>query len=177
MQDFTNEIIDIDQLPKYEEVTLTSPHPKYWNVMVINICVIFLISGLALTTFLVLNKLIKPYLYPILIAYLIVLVVTFILYYLSFKKRGFTLREKDVIYKKGIIAESTTVIPLNRIQHVALDEGLFSRFYGLATLQVYTASGISGHIFIAGIPIEKAKTIKEALVKRLDSLENRTAKP
>lgn len=175
MQGFTNEVIDIDQLPKYEEVTLTSPHPKYWNVIVINICIFFLTGGIALIALIILNKLITPYLYFILIAYLIILAITFILYYLSFKKRGFALREKDVIYKKGIIAESTTIIPLNRIQHVALNEGLFSRIYGLATLRVYTASGISGHIFIAGIPVEKAKVIKEALVKRLDSLENGTA--
>ena len=175
MQDFTNEVIDIDQLPKYEEVTLTSPHPKYWNVMVINICVIFLISGLSLTAFLILNKLIKPYLYPILIAYLIVLVVTFILYYLGFKRRGFALREKDIIYKSGVIAETTKIIPLNRIQHVALDEGLFSRIYQLATLEIHTAGGRSGHMQIAGIPVESAKIIKEALIKRLDSLENQAA--
>ena len=124
MQSFTNEVIDLDQLPKYEEIILTSPHQKYWNVIAFNICIIFLISGLSLTAFFILDKFIKPYLYPILIAYVTILVITFTLYYLSFKKRGFALREKDVIYKNGIIAESTTIIPLNRIQHVALDLSL-----------------------------------------------------
>lgn len=172
MQNFTNEVIDIDQLPKYEEITLTSPHQKYWNVIVINICIFFLICGLCLAALLLFKKAVKPYLYVALIAYVVILVATFILYYLSFKKRGFALREKDIIYKSGIIAESTKIIPLNRIQHVALDEGLFSRFYQLATLEIHTAGGSSGHMQIAGIPLENAKMIKEALMKRLDLLEN-----
>ena len=175
MQDFTNEVIEIDQLPKYEEITLTSPHPKYWNVMVFNICIFFLISAMASGTLLVVNKAVKPYLYPILIAYLVILLLTFVLYYLSFKKRGFALREKDIIYKSGIIAESTKIIPLNRIQHVALDEGLFSRIYNLATLEIHTAGGSSGHMQIAGIPLESAKIIKEALIKRLNLLETEAA--
>lgn len=175
MQDFTNEVIEIDQLPKYEEITLTSPHPKYWNVMVFNICIFFLISSMASGTLLVVNKAVKPYLYPILIAYLVILLLTFVLYYLSFKKRGFALREKDIIYRSGIIAESTKIIPLNRIQHVALDEGLFSRIYNLATLEIHTAGGSSGHMQIAGIPLESAKIIKEALIKRLNLLETEAA--
>lgn len=175
MENFTNEVIDINQLPKYEAVSLTSPHPKYWNVMVFNICIFFLISGGALATLLVVNKTVKPYLYPILIAYVIILTTTFILYYLGFKRRGFALREKDIIYKSGVIAETTKIIPLNRIQHVALDEGLFSRIYQLATLEIHTAGGSSGHMQIAGIPVESAKIIKEALIKRLDLLETETA--
>jgi membrane protein YdbS with pleckstrin-like domain len=175
MQNFTNEVIDLDQLPKYEEITLTSPHPRYWNVMMFNIGIFFLVSGTALGILLVVNKAAKPYFYPILIAYIVILVFTFILYYLSFKKRGFALREKDIIYKSGIIAESTQIIPLNRIQHVALDEGLFSRMYNLATLDIHTAGGSSGHMKIAGIPVESAKIIKEALIKRLDLLETEAA--
>ena len=111
----------------------------------------------------------------LLLFYAIIVLLTFLLYKASFKKRGYALREKDVVYKSGIIAETTTIIPLNRIQHVALDEGLFSRIYGLATLEIHTAGGSTGHMKIAGIPVEKAKMIKEALVKRLDILENITA--
>ena len=175
MENFTNEVIDIAQLPKYEEVNLTSPHPKYWNVMLLNMGIFFLVSGLALGILLTLNKTLKPYLYPISIAYVLILALTFILYYLGFKRRGFALREKDIIYKSGVIAETTKIIPLNRIQHVALDEGLFSRIYQLATLEIHTAGGSSGHMQIAGVPVESAKIIKEALIKRLDSLENQAA--
>lgn len=175
MQNFTNEVIDLNELPKYEEITLENPDQKYWNVIVINICIFFLICGIALAILILFNQDVKIYQLAIGIGYLLLVIITFLLYSASFKKRGYALREKDVIYKSGIIAETTTIIPLNRIQHVALDEGLFSRFYSLATLEVQTAGGSSGHMRIAGIPLEKAKIIKEALVKRLDLLENTTA--
>ena len=81
------------------------------------------------------------------------------------------MREKDIIYKSGIVAETTSIIPLNRIQHVALDEGLFSRIYKLATLQIHTA-GVSGNMNIAGIPAHQARKIKEVLLSKLDSLEH-----
>ncbi len=172
MQHFTNETIDINQLPKYEEIKLTSPDQKYWNVIVINVCIFFLIFGLALLLLVLFKKDFKQFSIQIGLGFLIILGLTFIIYKASFKKRGYALREKDVIYKSGLIAETTTIIPLNRIQHVALDEGFISRFYNLATLEIQTAGGASGHMQIAGIPIENAKIIKEALIKRIDLLEN-----
>lgn len=175
MQSFTNEVIDINELPKYEGIKLENPDPKYWNVIVFNIAIFFLICAIALAVLTQFNEDFKPYKLAIGFGYLLIVIVTFLLYSASFKKRGYALREKDIVYKSGIIAETTTIIPLNRIQHVALDEGLFSRIYSLATLEVQTAGGSSGHMKIAGIPLEKAKIIKEALVKRLDLLENVTA--
>lgn len=175
MQNFTNEEIDLNLLPKYEEISLSNPDQKYWNVIVINICIFFLISGVGLALFIMLNPEFKAYPIPVAIGFAVIVLLTFIIYRLSFKKRGYALREKDVVYKSGVFAETTTIIPLNRIQHVALDEGLFSRTFGLATLEIHTAGGNTGHMKIAGIPIEKAKIIKEALIKRLDILEILTA--
>ena len=172
MQNFTNEVVDLNQLPKYEEISLTSPDQKYWNIIFINICIFFLISGISLALLFFLKEDFKRYPLPITIGYSIIVTLTFLLYKASFKKRGYALREKDVVYKSGIIAEKTTIIPLNRIQHVALDEGWLSRFYNLATLEIQTAGGSSGHMQIAGIPVEKARIIKEALVKKLDLMES-----
>lgn len=168
MQEFTNETIDLANLPKYEDVALTAPNPKYWNVIVINLVIVLIIIAtfLGLFIFLLDDKLPHPT-YPI-VGYVIFSALLFLIYRLSFKKRGFALREKDIIYKHGVIAETTTIIPINRIQHVALDEGLISRKYGLATLQIYTAGGATGHVHLAGIEVEKAKIIKEVLVKKLD---------
>ena len=175
MQEFTNETIDLENLPKYQDVELTAPNPKYWNVIVINLSIILLLVGGAIATLFFLVDDEKPNPFYILAGYLVFSALLFLIHRLSFKKRGYALREKDIIYKHGLIAETTTIIPIHRIQHVALDEGITSRSYGLATLQIYTAGGASGHVHIAGIEVEKAKIIKEALIKRLDLLENITA--
>lgn len=174
MLQFTNETIDLDQLPKYQEVKLNAPHVHYWRVMLINLFIWFLITGGGLAILLIFNEEIREYLGVICAVFIAFWLLLTILYRASFKKRGYALREKDIIYKSGIIAETTTIVPLNRIQHVALDEGLFSRMYGLATLELFTAGGQTGHMHIAGIEIERAKIMKEALVKRLDLLENST---
>jgi len=81
------------------------------------------------------------------------------------------MRKHDVIYKNGIIAESTTIVPLNRIQHIELNEGIFSRAYKLGSLQLFTAGGQSGHIRISGIAIDEARSIRDLLLKKLDLLE------
>ena len=174
MSEFTNEVIEIDLLPKYQEVSLITPHPHYWKVILINISIFILLGVLGLSLFVFFNEKVTPYSVYIFSGFIIISGFIFLLFRASFKKRGYALREKDIIYKSGIIAETTSIIPLNRIQHVALEEGMISRMYKLATLQIYTASGASGHMHIAGIPIDQAKTIKEALLKKLDLLENST---
>lgn len=167
MQHFTNDTINLDTLPKFEETTLTHPDRKYWNLILINLVLFFAIIGIGSALVIFFNEdaqsnwMIWTGLYIAFAAFL------FLVFRASFKRRGFALREKDVLYKSGIIAETTTIVPLNRIQHVALNEGFLSRMFQLGTLQIYTAGGSSGEIRIAGVPIEQAKAMKEALVQRL----------
>ena len=170
MIDFTNENINLDQIPKYEEITLTPPNKNYWIIIVINLIIFLVFLGIGLSALMLLDKEIKAQYRYISGGYSIFAILLFVFYRASFKKRGFALREKDIVYKHGIIAETTTIIPLNRIQHVALDEGLFSRIYKLGKLQVFTAGGQSGHLSIGGIDIEKAKAIKEMLLTRINQL-------
>jgi membrane protein YdbS with pleckstrin-like domain len=164
MEHFTNETIDLQQLPKYEETALTAPSPKYWTVMVINLIIFLFFVALGTGALVIFNQATWM---VFVIAYIAFAVCLFLIYRASFKRRGFALRQKDVLYKSGVLAEKTTIIPLNRIQHVALNEGIFSRMFDLGTLQIYTAGGSSGEIQIAGIEIAEAKAIREALVQRL----------
>jgi len=174
MQDFTNETIDINLLPKYELVTLSKPHPNYWKIIVINILIFLLFIGAVLTVMLFNIPELKTYLYIIIAGYAVLAIFLFFIFKASFKRRGFAMREKDLIYKSGIIAETTTIVPLNRIQHVALNEGIFSRIFKLGKIQIYTAGGQSGHLMIAGVEIETAKSMKELLLKKLGEMDNLT---
>ncbi|SOD14980.1 PH domain-containing protein [Pedobacter xixiisoli] len=164
---FTNETIDLQQLPKYEETILTAPAPKYWRIIIINLIIFLFIIGAGLSALFLIDDEVQSnwsIFAGIFVAFAAFL---FLLFRASFKRRGFALREKDILYKSGVIAETTIIVPLNRIQHVSLSEGVLSRMFDLGTLQIYTAGGSSGEIRIAGIPIEQAKALKEALVQRL----------
>ncbi|MGQ7857034.1 PH domain-containing protein [Pedobacter sp. WC2501] len=171
---FTNETIDLKHLPKYEKISLKQPHSSYWKIICINLVIFFVLLGIGAGSLLLFVDEIRPNVVWIVPLYFILAVIFFLLFRLSFKKRGYAVRTHDVIYKSGIIAESTTIVPLNRIQHIELNEGIFSRIFKLGSLQLFTAGGQSGHIHISGIAIGEAKSIRDLLLKKLDLLENPT---
>jgi membrane protein YdbS with pleckstrin-like domain len=101
------------------------------------------------------------------IIYPSVLLVTVFFSRINFIKKAFAFRNHDVLFRNGIIATNTIVIPYNRVQHVALHEGLVSRYFGLATVQIYTAGGSSSDIEIPGIKKEEAENIKQLLMLKI----------
>jgi len=167
MKDFTNEIIDITQLPKFEEIEFSSLHPNYWKVKLLNIAVFFTILGIATGILFNLNDEFFPFIGEFSILYIILLVIVVFFSRISFKKKGFAFRNHDVLFRHGIIATKTLVIPYNRVQHVALHEGLFSRIFGLAKVEIYTAGGSSSDIHIPGIAKEQAENIKQLLMGKI----------
>jgi len=171
---FTNEVINLDLLPKYENIQLSQPHRDYWKIICINLLIFFGLLGITMGILLFFVDEVKPNAKWIIPVYIILLTSFFLLFRVSFKKRGYAIRTHDVIYKSGIIAESTTIVPLNRIQHIELNEGLFSRIYQLGSLQLFTAGGQTGHIRISGIAIDEAKRIRDLLLNKLEQLENPT---
>ncbi|RQO70405.1 hypothetical protein DBR43_20520 [Pedobacter sp. KBW06] len=171
MQDFTNETLDIDALPKYEEVALNALSRKYWKVVLLNISIFLFILAAAIATILLLVEELRPYLYLFTGIYLLFSILLITLYRASIKRIGYAIREKDLIYKSGIISISTSIIPFTRIQHITLNEGIFSRMFQLGALHVFTAGGISGSITIPGLDINLAKTIKEELNRQLAKVD------
>ena len=167
MENFTNETIDTTQLPKYEEVEFSVLHPNYWKITLISILIFFLIIGVGLSFLLYFNKDIIPYVSQIAILYAVLLLFVLFLSRMGFKKKGFAFRNHDVLFKHGIIATNTLVIPYNRVQHVALHEGLLSRFFGLAKIEIFTAGGSSSDIEIPGVLKEEAENIKQLLMGKI----------
>ena len=170
MPPFTNEVISIDSLPKYEEAGMTPVQKKYWNVMVINFLITFLvISGMITGLFLLRDT--PEYFRYIFIGYLVLMIIVFFLRKVSFAKRSFAIRERDIIYRHGILSTITTIIPFSRIQHVSINEGLFSRYYQLAQLQIYTAGGATSDLKISGLLKSDAEQLKEMIMLQIINKE------
>lgn len=167
MEDFTNETIDTALLPKFEEVEFSILHPNYWKVTLISIAIFFLIIAIGLGLVFFFNEDLSPYISEFSIVYAIMLLMVLFFSRISFKKKGFAFRTHDVLLRHGIIATNTLVIPYNRVQHVALHEGLLSRFFGLAKIQIFTAGGSSSDIEIPGIAKEQAESIKHLLMGKI----------
>jgi membrane protein YdbS with pleckstrin-like domain len=168
MEEFTNETIDTKQLPRYESVELTSLHKNYWKVLLINNAIIFSIIAIVMI-FLWMNIEDSQEFSPFLVfgIFLVIVNGSFFLNRISFKKKAYAFRNHDVIYRSGLIATNTMVIPYNRVQHVALHEGFLSRYFGLAKVEIFTAGGSASDIEIPGIAKEEAENIKQLLMGKI----------
>jgi len=167
MENFTNETIDTSKLPRYEAVALTKLHPSYWKVVLVSKVLLFLVIGVVVTLGLIfIEELAEDRLLIVLVYVLLTLAVLF-LSYVAFKKKAYAFRNHDVIFRSGIIATNTMVIPYNRVQHVALHEGFIARFFGLAKIEIFTAGGVSSDLEIPGIAKEQAEDIKQLLMGKI----------
>ena len=72
-----------------------------------------------------------------------------------------------MLFRHGIIATNTIVIPYNRVQHVALHEEFISRYFGLSKIEIFTAGGSSSDIEIPGIEKQQAENIKQLLMGKI----------
>lgn len=168
MQDpFINDAIDTAHLPKFEDVVLTPLHGSYLKIIGFNIALVFGIIAIATGFGFYFLEELQPYLITISIIYVVVVLFTLFISVLSFRNRGFAFRTHDVIYRSGALATTTTIIPYNRVQHVAVHEGLISRKLGLAAVEVFTAGGNNSDIQIPGIEKEHAEKIKHLLMGKI----------
>ena len=85
---------------------------------------------------------------------------------ISLPKRGYVLRDKDILFRKGVIWRSVTAIPFNRIQHVETSSTPFDRKFDLATLQLFTAGGSSGDLKIDGLSTVVAEQLRVFVLEK-----------
>ncbi|MFT6997150.1 MAG: membrane protein YdbS with pleckstrin-like domain [Cryomorphaceae bacterium] len=159
-----NQEVDSTELPLVEEVSFQKHPIRYmtYKRLLAIIFWIFPIIGLAIPAFL------SPGLW---IAYVgsgltILIAISFIAIPISYRKRSYALRERDLTYKKGWIFSSMITIPFNRIQHTEISRGPIERRYELSTLKIYTAGGSTSDLSIPGLEAEEAEQLKEFVAKK-----------
>ncbi len=170
MENFTNDILDTKQLPRFEEVTFSKLHSAYWKISWIELLFVFAIITTAAVFGVYKDEKLagKATIIYGLIAGIFVVTLGFLR--LGFVKKGFAFRQHDVLYTYGVIATKTIIIPYNRIQHVSLHEGLLSRYFGLAKIEIFTAGGSSSDIEIPGILKNEAESIKQLLMGEIQKV-------
>lgn len=83
---------------------------------------------------------------------------------LTFDRWGFHVSDHDLLIRRGLFVRTVTAIPLHRIQHVDTEQGPIEQWFGLAHLQVHTASGLGGDGIVPGLELERADRLRERLV-------------
>lgn len=85
---------------------------------------------------------------------------------ISLPRRGYVLRDKDILFRKGVVWRSITAIPFNRIQHVETSSTPLDRKFDVATLQLFTAGGSSGDLKIDGLGSDTAEQLRVFVLEK-----------
>jgi membrane protein YdbS with pleckstrin-like domain len=159
---FQNSLVDIDALPQIENLEFIPIDRNYLKVSLISRILIITIGAIAPVLFIHFNEEISYDALPIIGgAYVVLMTTSITLLRMGFKKKKYALREKDIIYTKGLIWSVRTAIPFNRIQHAEIKQGPLERKFNLSSLKVFTAGGQSSDLMIPGLPSEKAQQLKD----------------
>ncbi|MDO5728835.1 MAG: PH domain-containing protein [Actinomycetaceae bacterium] len=78
---------------------------------------------------------------------------------------GYAETDSDLLIRKGIMFRSLTVVPYGRMQYVDVSEGPIARAYGIAEVNLHTASA-STDATIPGLPAEEAARLRNQLAER-----------
>jgi hypothetical protein len=85
---------------------------------------------------------------------------------ISVQRQGYVVRDKDILFRKGVIWQSVTAIPFNRIQHVETSSTPIDRKLDLATLQLFTAGGSGGDLKIGGLGTAVAEKLRVFILNK-----------
>lgn len=78
---------------------------------------------------------------------------------------GYAEREDDLLVRRGILIRSLVVVPYGRMQYVDVEAGPIDRRFGIARVQLHTASpGTDAQI--PGLPPEEAARLRDRLARR-----------
>lgn len=165
--DFSNVELDVASLPKYEEVELYPLSENY--VLKLNISttisMLFFVGGL-LVAYLFLQSY-EIYFWLLVGFFVLLFGWSFFVNFQLAKRNGYSLRERDVIYRRGFVFEKVTVVPFNRIQHVSVERNFLDKILNLSSLKVFTAGGSGSDVNIPGLQPETATALKEEISQRI----------
>ncbi|MGF1648512.1 MAG: PH domain-containing protein [Kineosporiaceae bacterium] len=78
---------------------------------------------------------------------------------------GYAEREEDLMIKRGVLFRALTVVPYGRMQYVDVNAGPLDRLFGVATVQLHTASAATDATIPGLVPAEAAR-LRDRLTAR-----------
>ena len=157
---FQNPEIALEDLPGMEDLDWQKLHPDFVRRMQVEHALIALapLAGVAVLSVLLHIPLLQTVL---LWALAIGFAIVFVSWpRISVPRRGYVVRDKDIVFRSGVIWQSVTAIPYNRIQHVETSNTPLDRKFDVATLQLFTAGGSGGDLKIDGLGAEVAEQLR-----------------
>lgn len=82
-------------------------------------------------------------------------------------RQGYVVRDKDILYKSGVLWLVVKAVPFNRVQHTRIDSGPLDRRFGLANLCIFPA-GVGSHR-IRGLGADAAEQLRAYVSARIEA--------
>lgn len=166
---FTNAVLDPSNLPTVGGIEYVTLDPNYRKISVISTSIF--------TSILLIGAFIGLYYIPMAIIVKTIIAIFLLLFcaflitvsYYKYKFMGYTLREKDLLYKSGIYFRKAIAIPYNRIQHCELDQGPFERYYNIKKVKIFTAGGSNSDLVLPGLNAEDAESIRSWIIDQTNT--------
>ena len=170
---FENPEIALDDLPTVQELDWQAMHSRYARRLQVERLGVVLV---ALIGSMVPSFLIGERFDPSVPLWLLVILfaIPFLAWpLLSVPRRGYAVRDKDIVFRSGVFWRWVTAVPFNRVQHVETSNTPLDRRFGLANLQIYTAGGSGGDLSISGLGADTAEQLRVFILEKVGaSIEN-----
>lgn len=170
---FQNPEVALHHLPDMEDLQWQQIHPRYARRMQLERALV--VAAIAIAT-LATNLLIGVPLSKVFMLWLALFAVAVPLLswpLISVPRRGYVVRDKDIVFRSGVIWRSVTAVPFNRVQHVETSSTPLDRKFDLANLQIFTAGGSGGDLRISGLGTDTAEQMRVYILGKVGaSIEN-----
>jgi membrane protein YdbS with pleckstrin-like domain len=169
--EFENSQIEVDLLPQLEEITLKPLQRNYLKAqMLLSLIWILILLIIISIIFIALpewsqKKVLLFIATPI---FLLIGVLPMIITYFGFYRKGYAVRQRDILYKTGLFWRKTVILPFIRIQHSEVTHGPIDRMYKLASLKLFTAGGSTSDLSIPGLLDVEAHKLKDYIAQKTD---------
>ncbi len=168
---FINNQINLHDIPTDAQVVYIPLDPNYRTMSLIQVGITFfillIISSFALLLNAYFNSLSRVLIY-FLVFFSLLALRLFVKYY-GYGKKGYVVRQHDVLYKSGILWQVRVFIPKNRIQHIEIKKGPLEEIFDLRRLKIYTAGGSSSDLVIPGLREDTAEELKSFILTKSSS--------
>ena len=88
-----------------------------------------------------------------------------------YRRSRYKMDEPAIHFESGYIFWRSAAIPLNRIQHVEVQQGPIERHFSLGHLKIYTAGSLGSDLTVPGLLIGDAHTLKDQLLLKHEALD------
>lgn len=113
----------------------------------------------------VLAALTSPWVWAAVVALAVLAVVVAVIVPRQARAIGYVEREDDLLIRKGVLFRSLVVVPYGRMQYVDVSAGPLARAFGIASVQLHTASAATD-ASIDGLEPSEAARLRDRLASR-----------